>query len=268
MRINHNLSAMNTHRQLSINDTNSSKSMEKLSSGYRINRAADDAAGLSISEKMRAQIKSLTQGSRNTQDGISLAQTAEGALTEVSDMLTRAKELAVQASSGTYNTTDLAAIDAEYTELKSAIDDIATKTDFNGIKMLNAATSIDIQFGANSGDKITITGGDMQSSAIGLTGDMTSNANAKTELGAIDSAIEAVNTLRSSFGALQNHMEHTQKNLDATSENLQAAESRIRDVDMAKEMSEYTKNNILSQAATSMLAQANQQPQNVLSLLR
>lgn len=274
MRINHNLSAMNTHRQLSINDSNSSKSMEKLSSGFRINRAADDAAGLSISEKMRSQIKALNQSSRNAQDGVSLVQTAEGAMTEISDMLTRAKELMTEAANGTYNSTDIKAITKEYKELQAAIDDIAEKTTFNGIKMLDGTnvSGVSIQYGGKDGDSLTIDAVNVKSATLGLTATpdtaITTNAQAATELNLIDTAIEKVNEARSDFGAKQNRLEHTQRNLDATAENLQSAESRIRDVDMAKEMSEYTKNNILSQAATSMLAQANQQPQNVLSLLR
>ncbi|MED1791107.1 flagellin [Brevibacillus nitrificans] len=272
MRINHNLSAMNTHRQLSINDSNSSKSMEKLSSGYRINRAADDAAGLSISEKMRSQIKSLNQASRNAQDGVSLVQTAEGAMTEISDMLTRAKELMVEASNGTYNTSDIGAIASEYKALQDAIDDIAGKTTFNGINLLDGtnASGVKIQYGGKTGENLTINAVDVTVSTLGLSGgaSITTNALADTELDKIETAIGKVNKARSDFGAVQNRLEHTQRNLDATSENLQSAESRIRDVDMAKEMSEFTKNNILSQAATSMLAQANQQPQNVLSLLR
>lgn len=286
MIINHNIGAMNTHRRLSLNTENASKSMEKLSSGQRINRAADDAAGLSISEKMRSQIRGLGQASRNAQDGISLVQTAEGALNEVSDMLVRAKELAVQASSGTYNASDLKAINDEYTALKSAIDDTATKTKFNGNTLLNLTSGsttaggakgnyeVTIQIGVDKGDEVKITNGDIQAttaSGLGLsktgTG-MSSSAAAQNELAKIDTAIGKVNQLRSDYGAVQNRLEHTRNNVDTTTENLQAAESRVRDVDMAKEMMKFTKDNILTQAATSMLAQANQQPQGVLSLLR
>ncbi|MDR9506583.1 MULTISPECIES: flagellin [Brevibacillus] len=278
MRINHNLSAMNTQRQLSNNNVSAGKSMEKLSSGYRINRAADDAAGLSISEKMRAQIKSLNAASRNAQDGVSLVQTMEGALTEVSDMLTRAKEIAVQGANGTYNSADRQALKSEYDALKNAITDIAQKTNFNGIYLLKSGVSnvsTYVHYGEKAGDNLKISGGNMEATganglglSVGFSGSLGVVSGARAALGAVDSAIAKVNKLRSDFGAIQNRLEHTQKNLDTTQENLQAAESRIRDVDMAKEMMEFTKNNILSQAATSMLAQANQQPQGVLSLLR
>ncbi|OGX60623.1 MAG: flagellin [Paenibacillus sp. RIFOXYA1_FULL_44_5] len=270
MIINHNLNAMNAHRNLVFNNIQEGKSSEKLSSGYRINRAADDAAGLSISEKMRAQIKSLDQAQRNTQDGISLVQTADGAMSEVSDMLGRMKELATQASNGTYNSSDLASMDKEYTSLKSAINSIAGNTKFNGINLLNTSTgSVTIQTGDTSGNNVVVSLQDITTSTIGLsTTDLTTTANASTAMGAIDTAIGDVNTARSSFGAFQNQLEHTFNNIGATSENLQSAESRIRDTDMAKEMMNYTKYNILQQAATSMLAQANQAPQSVLQLLR
>ncbi len=258
MRINHNLSAMNTVRQMEINNGATSKSMEKLSSGLRVNRAADDAAGLSISEKMRGQIRSLDQATRNAQDGISLIQTAEGALNEVSNMLTRMKELKVQAANGTYDlTTDVSNINLELDALGAAIDKVLSDTSFNGIAMLSSGfggvTIADI----NGNATVTIN-------AITFTGGL-SNA---TDISGLDAAINQVNTDRAQYGAWQNQLEHTVNNLETTSENLSAAESRIRDVDMAQEMMNFTKNNILLQAAQSMLAQANSQPESVLQLLR
>ncbi|SCW58576.1 flagellin [Paenibacillus tianmuensis] len=268
MIINHNLNAMNAHRNLQFNNIQQGKSSEKLSSGYRINRAADDAAGLSISEKMRSQIKSLDQAKRNTQDGVSLVQTAEGAMSEVSDMLTRMKELATQAANGTYNSTDISAINNEYTKLTGAISDIAKNTKFNGISLLDSgATDVDIQTGVDSGVKVTVKLGGIKLDTLAI-GTITDQTTAKAELGKIDKAIESVNTSRSELGATQNQLEHVFNNLGATAENLQGAESRIRDTDMAKEMMSYTKFNILQQAAQSMLAQANQAPQGVLQLLR
>jgi flagellin len=253
---------------LVANNIAQGKSSEKLSSGYRINRAADDAAGLSISEKMRAQIKSLDQAQRNAQDGTSLVQTAEGAMSEVSDMLTRMKELATQGSSGTYNASDLTAMNAEYTSLKSAISNISKNTTFNGISLLAASvTTLDIQTGDIAGNTVTVSLVDL-TAATTTIGNLTDQAASQTELGVLDTAIGAVNTGRSGLGATQNQLEHTFNNLAATSENIQAAESRIRDTDMAKEMMSYTKFNILTQAATSMLAQANQAPQSVLKLLQ
>ncbi|KIL40652.1 flagellin [Gordoniibacillus kamchatkensis] len=269
MIINHNLNAMNAHRNLAYNNAQQGKSSEKLSSGYRINRAADDAAGLSISEKMRAQIRSLNQANRNTQDGVSLAQTAEGAMNEVSDMLTRMKELATQAANGTYNSTDITAINTEYQKLASSIKtDIATNTKFNGIALLNGTNNtVTIQTGDNSSDTVAIDLSNANLTTLSF-GTITNNSTARTELSAVDTAIEKVNKGRSDLGAVQNQLEHRSNNTQATTENLQAAESRIRDTDMAEEMMTYTKFNILQQAATSMLAQANQAPQGVLQLLR
>lgn len=258
MIINHNMSAMNSHRQLGVNGLNSSKNMEKLSSGKRINRAADDAAGLSISEKMRSQIRGLNQAVRNAQDGISLIQTAEGAMDEVSSMLVRMKELAVQRANGTYSTNDQANIDAEVTALKAEMTNIQTNTKFNGISVLSSSTTITIAI-THDATTITFAGGDV-ASAVSLTTGSTATD--------IDNAINSINTSRSNLGALQNRLESTVRNVSTTAENLQAAESRIRDVDMAKEMMEFTKNNILNQAAQAMLAQANQAPQGVLQLLR
>ncbi|MFC5448786.1 flagellin N-terminal helical domain-containing protein [Paenibacillus aestuarii] len=265
--INHNLSAMNAHRNLSFNDTQQSKSAEKLSSGLRINRAADDAAGLSISEKMRAQIKSLNQAERNAQDGVSLVQTAEGAMNEVSDMLTRMKELATQASNGTYNASDLAAMDNEYQKLAATItNDIPSNTKFNGINLLNGNSDVAIQTGDNSSDTVSIKLSSVNLTSISF-GSLT-GGGAASELAAVDTAIGTVNTARSELGATQNQLEHRINNIASTSENLQGAESRIRDTDMASEMMKYSKYNILQQASTSMLAQANQNPQGVLQLLR
>lgn len=259
---------MNSHRNLAFNNVQQGKSSEKLSSGYRINRAADDAAGLSISEKMRAQIKSMNQGMRNAQDGVSLVQTAEGAMNEVSDMLTRMKELATQASSSTYNASDLEAMDAEYQELVSAVGEIAASTKFNGIELLNGGGgTINIQLGGTADEKVEVDMSAIDITNLGLGG-LTDQAAAVTELAAIDTAIGTVNTARSTLGAFQNRLEHMYNNVGTTAENLQAAESRIRDTDMAAEMMKYTKFNILQQASTAMLAQANQAPQNVLQLLR
>lgn len=266
MIINHNLNAMNAHRNLTFNNISQGKSSEKLSSGYRINRAADDAAGLSISEKMRAQIRSLGQAQRNAMDGVSLVQTAEGALSEVSDMLVRMKEIATQAANGTYNDTDVSALDAEYQALATAITDIATNTAFNGITLLDGSLDKNIQTGDQSSVQVAIQ---ITTDISGLAfGSITDNASGGTEMGVIDGHIETVNGVRSALGALQNQLEHVYNNIGATTENLQAAESRIRDTDMAKEMMTYTKFNILQQAATAMLAQANQAPQGVLQLLR
>lgn len=269
MIINHNLNAMNAHRNLVYNNQMQGKSSEKLSSGFRINRAADDAAGLSISEKMRAQIKSQDQAQRNTQDGISLVQTAEGAMNEASDMLTRMKELATQANNGTYNASDLGAMDKEFQALSTAINGIANNTKFNGINVLNTTSSVSIQTGDSSTIQVSVSLSDITTSTLGLSNiGLSTTGSASSAMAAIDNAIGKVNTARSTFGAVQNQLEHTFNNLGATNENLQAAESRIRDTDMASEMMTYTKFNILQQAATAMLAQANQAPQGVLQLLR
>ena len=277
MIINHNMNAMNAHRNMGVNNNNAAKAMEKLSSGLRINRAGDDAAGLAISEKMRGQIRGLDQASRNAQDGISLIQTAEGALNETTNILQRMRELSVQAANDTNATTDRQAIKTELTALRSEISRIAETTKFNGKGIINSGAStvsLNIQVGANSGETITIALANMNASAIGVASSLVSDigdgtaGNANKLTSAIDKALVNVSTQRAKFGAIQNRLEHTIKNVDNTSENLQAAESRVRDVDMAKEMMNYSKNNILNQAAQSMLAQANQQPQNVLNLLR
>lgn len=271
MRINNNLSAMNTYRQLTINNTNTSKSLEKLSSGFRINRAGDDAAGLSISEKMRGQIRGLNQASRNAQDGISLIQTAEGALNETHAILQRMRELAVQASNDTNVTADRTAIKDELDQLAAEISRIAGETEFNTQKLIAASGTYNFQVGANSGQVITLTITSMAATDLGVDAAnlvVSNYASATHTIETINTAIESVSVMRSKLGAYQNRLEHTITNLDTGAENLQAAESRIRDVDMAKEMMEFTKNNILNQAATAMLAQANQLPQGVLQLLR
>ncbi|MEK5059513.1 flagellin [Paenibacillus sp. FSL H7-0326] len=256
MIINHNIPAVNTHRNMGLNNTAASKNMEKLSSGLRINRAADDAAGLSISESMRGQIRGLEQSQRNAQDGISFVQTAEGAMNEVSSMLTRMKELNVQKDSGTYSTEDKANIDQELDQLGDQIDEIMTKTTFNGISITAGAT-------------ITVNDKATSKIAIGsITTTSFSGLGSTATLASVEDAIKAVSTERAKLGAVQNRLEYTSNNLGTTVENLTAAESRIRDTDMAKEMVALSKNNILLQASQSMLAQANSQPQGVLSLLR
>ncbi|TQR32185.1 flagellin [Lysinibacillus sphaericus] len=270
MRIQHNISALNTHRNLSFNNTEASKNLEKLSSGYKINRAGDDAAGLAISEKMRGQIRGLDMATKNAQDSVSLIQTAEGALNETHAILQRMRELAVQSANDTNVSTDRDALQKEVDALTSEITRISTDTEFNTQKLLNSSFKGKVfHIGANKGQNITLTIKDMGAKGVGVSGvkiDKQSAAN--TAISTINKALETVSTQRSALGAVQNRLEHTINNLGATSENLTAAESRIRDTDMAKEMMGFTKNNILMQAAQSMLAQANQQPQGVLQLLR
>ncbi|NLG53412.1 MAG: flagellin [Clostridiales bacterium] len=270
MRINNNLMAMNTTRQLGINSENSSKSMEKLSSGYRINRAGDDAAGLAISEKMRAQIRGLNRAARNAQDGISLIQTTEGALGEAQNIMQRMRELAVQGASGTLTDDDAAEIGKEYDALKAELEDIAKNTDFNGIRMLaNGADDVTLQVGANAGETMTVTAFDLETEIEALAQATIDTVTlAAAEIPLLDVAIKNVFGARAQLGAEQNRLEYKIKNLNTGSENLQAAESRIRDVDMASEMVNFTKNDILQQAAMAMLAKANQAPQGVLQLLR
>jgi flagellin len=273
LRINTNVEAFNTHRQLVGSADKMAKSMERLSSGYRINRASDDAAGLAISEKMRGQIGGLAQAQRNAQDGVSLVQTGEGALTEVHSMLQRVRELRVQYGNDTLNATDKTAIRAEVAQLATEIGTIKANTKFNGTQLLNAAGTVNLQVGANDNESITITTSDL----VGGTGmtEVVASATTASDAGFvaltlddIDTAIQEVSTKRSDFGAVQNRLEHRLANLGSYQENLIAAESRIRDVDMAEEMVKFTKSQILQQAGTSMLAQANQAPQSVLSLLR
>lgn len=270
MVVQHNLTAMNANRQLGVTTSAQAKSTEKLSSGYRINRASDDAAGLSISEKMRSQIRGLDQASSNAQDGVSLIQTAEGALNEAHSILQRMNELAVKAANDTNQSIDRSAIQQEIGALASEITRIADTTQFNKQELLDGSFSAkNLQVGANAGQKITIAIDAMNASALGVASlDMASYGTASSAITLIQSAINSVSGQRSALGALQNRLEHTIANLDTTSENTQAAESRIRDVDMAAEMVEYSKNSILSQAGQSMLAQANQATQGVLSLLQ
>src|SRR5215207_9332038 len=320
LRIQNNVEAFNTHRQLTATGVAASKSMEKLSSGYRINRAADDAAGLAISEKMRGQIGGLAQAQRNAQDGISLVQTAEGAMAEVHSMLQRVRDLKVQFSNGTLSSSDQDAIASEVLALGKEMRNIVGQTTFNGKALFGAAATVSFQVGANDGETVTTTAINLDPAASGATdadadGDYTdvgdvyaaglydvfnavfnggadrttaqikdrlsgvdSNADgdygdggaevAPLTLAMVDNAIKNVSSARSQLGAVQNRLEHRLNNLATYQENLVASESRIRDVDMAKEMTSFTKFNILQQAGTSMLAQANQAPQNILSLLR
>ncbi|NEY72257.1 flagellin Hag [Bacillus mesophilus] len=314
MRINHNIAALNTHRQLNSASTAQSKSMEKLSSGLRINRAGDDAAGLAISEKMRGQIRGWDQASRNAQDGISLIQTAEGALNETHSILQRMRELAVQSANDTNTGTDRGEIQKEINQLTSEINRIGNTTEFNTQKLLNGTKStttnaVNFQIGANGLQSMSVAIGDMRSAALTVatsgaatgttiningtaasvtytTGttmvvtngtnntavqralDVSTHKNATVAVEVFNKAIQTVSAERSKLGASQNRLEHTINNLGTSAENLTAAESRIRDVDMAKEMMTQTKSSILSQAAQAMLAQANQQPQGVLQLLR
>lgn len=269
MRINNNIMALNAHRQLAINQSNSAKSMEKLSSGYRINRAGDDAAGLAISEKMRAQIRGLKQASRNAQDGISLIQTAEGALNESHAILQRMRELAVQSANDTNVDDDRAALQKEVKALIEELDRIGKNTEFNTQKLLDGTfTAKLIHIGANIGQTLTIGINNMTADGLGVSGvEISSQTDADTAIATIDDAIKKLSEERSQLGAWQNRLEHTIANLNNARENLQAAESRIRDVDMAEEIMAFTKNNILQQAATAMLAQANLAPQSVLQLL-
>ena len=269
MVVQHNLSAANTNRQLGITTNGLQKSTEKLSSGYKINRAADDAAGLSISEKMRNQIRGLNKASDNAQDGISLVQTAEGALNEVHSMLQRMSELAVQAANDTNQTVDKNALEAEVTQLQTEIKRVGSTTQFNKMNILDGTfTAKNLQVGANANQTISVS----ISALSGVTSEAlathVSGAAAQSAITSIQSSITKLSTLRSKLGAIQNRLEHTVANLDNISENTQSAESRIRDTDMAEEMVQYSKNNILQQAGQSMLAQANQANQGVLSLLQ
>jgi len=269
MVVQHNLTAMNANRQLGITAGNQAKATEKLSSGYRINRAGDDAAGLSISEKMRSQIRGLDKASSNAQDGISLIQTAEGALNEAHAILQRMNELSTQAANDTNTSADRTAIKKEIDALVSELDRIASTTQFNTMNLLDGSfTGKNLQVGALEGQTIGISIVAMNASAIGITDvAVDTNANAGATMTKVQAAIEKVSAQRSSLGAIQNRLEHTIANLDTTSENTQAAESRIRDTDMAEQMVDYSKNSILAQAGQSMLAQANQSTQGVLSLL-
>lgn len=275
MRVQNNIMAMNAYRNYNNNTSALSKNLEKLSSGYAINRAGDDAAGLSISEKMRAEITGLNVAQDNAQDGISLIQTAEGALSEVHDMLNRMYELASKAENGTYNDTNRAEMNKEMQELKSEINRIASTTKFNDKTLLNAAqgavSAIDLKIGAgtDTNNTLTVSISGANATALGInTIQADTAANATGALTNIQAAIDTVSSIRGTLGANQNRLEHTINNLSATEENLQNAESAIRDTDVAEEMMAYTKNNILIQSAQAMLAQSNQVPQGVLQLLQ
>ncbi|ARA98467.1 MULTISPECIES: flagellin [Geobacillus] len=277
MRINHNIQALNAYRNLAANQSSISKNLERLSSGLRINRAADDAAGLAISEKMRSQIRGLQMAERNALDAISLIQTAEGALNEVHSILQRMRELAVQAANGTNQDTDREALDSEFQQLKAAIDQIGKDTQFNTMKILDSDQNnikIQIQIGPNNGQTLTMSWKKQLTDSLGENKVDISDLSikevedAQKAIGRLDKAIVSVSQSRSKMGAYQNRLEHTINNLTAATENLTSAESRIRDTDMAMEMAEFTKNNILTQAAQAMLAQSNQLPQGILQLLK
>src|SRR3954447_17616781 len=265
LRINTNVEAFNAHRQLSTTSDKLGKSMERLSSGYRINRAADDAAGLAISEKLQGQIGGLDQAQRNAQDAISLVQTAEGNLQEVHSMLQRVRELAVQYKNGSLSTNDRAAIQSEVNMLGSEVERIGASAQFNGILLLSSAANITFQVGAQDGEVITVTTISLGSSASPTVFQLTATG---MDISEIDAAIDQISAQRAQFGAVQNRLEHTLSNLAVYQENLTASESRIRDVDMAAEMVNFTKLQILQQSGTAMLAQANQTPQSVLQLLK
>jgi flagellin len=275
MRVQHNMTALNANRQLGITVNDVAKSTEKLSSGYRVNRAGDDAAGLTISEKMRGQIRGLQRASKNAQDGVSLIQTAEGALNEIHSVVQRMRELVVQASNDTNVTADRSAIAQELNRLSSEVDRITSQTEFNTMKLLNG--SFDgkcLQVGANTNQLMQISISNMDTTALSITVAQIGNvvsantaASISKLISVVDAALTKVSTQRSALGAIQNRLEHTIANADNVAENTQAAESRIRDVDMADEMVKFSKNNILQQAGQSMLAQANQATQGVLSLL-
>ncbi len=266
LRINHNIEAMNAHRQLVGTNEKIKKAMERLSSGYRINRGGDDAAGLGISERMRAQIRGLAQAQRNTQDGISMVQTAEGSLAEVHAMLQRVRELAVQYKNGSLGANDRAAISSEVEQLGAEIERIGKQAEFNGIKLLNQNQTITFQVGANDGDVIGVATISLSAAVGTLALALTPGSNA--DLAELDNALSAISQQRAIFGAVQNRFEHTLSAMAVYQENLVAAESRIRDVDMAEEMVNLTKEQILMQAGQAMLAQANQAPSSVLRLLQ
>jgi flagellin len=274
LRIYNNVEAANAHRVLNSTNNQLSKSMERLSSGLRINRAADDAAGLAVSEVMRSQIRGMNVAQRNAQDGVSMVQVADGALGNVGDMLQRIRDLAVQASNGTLTDSQRSNLNAEVQQVLSEINTTGSNTEFNGIRILSgsvaaAASAVTLQVGANGGQAIAFTIGTVGTTALTLSGLSVSFATAASAaIASIDAAIGAVTTQRANLGAIQNRLEQTINRLGVTSENLQAAESRIRDADMASEMIAFTKNQILQQSGMAMLSQANSAPQSVLSLLR
>jgi flagellin len=272
IRINTNISSLNTQRHLARSSTEFQKSMEKLSSGLRINRAGDDAAGLAISEGLKSDIRALDQASRNAADGISLVQTGEGSLDEVSSILLRMKELSEQSLNGTLSNTDRGYLNNEFSALKSEIDRISDATEFNGVKLLdgNGGTiSIQVGIGTGTSDKVDVNIGTARDTAtLGLSATIDSASGAGVAMGQIDTAISTVTSARSDFGAIQNRLESSIRNINMTSENLAAANSRIRDVDIAKETSRMTSYQILQQAGVSMLAQANTSTSLAMSLLR
>lgn len=278
MIINHNVSAMNSYKNLTEVNTKINSSLEKLSSSRRINRAGDDAAGLAISEKMRGQIKGLAQATRNAQDGISLIQTAEGALNETHSILQRMRELAVQSGNDTNTTADRSQLQKEMNQLRQEVDRIAETTEFNTRTLMTgsfSATGLRFHVGANSGQFVSLKFNSMRASALGVSGtqsslalSITSATSADSAITTLDTALEKVSTQRAKFGATQNRLEHTINNLRTANQNLSSSESRIRNVDMAKEVVNFSKNQIISQAGTSMLAQANAMPQNMLQLIQ
>ncbi len=271
IRVNTNIGSLNTQRHLYNTTTRFQKSMEKLSSGLRINRAGDDAAGLAISEGLKADIRALEQASRNAADGVSLVQVGEGALDEVSNILVRMKELAEQSLNGTLSDSERAYLDSEYTALTSEIDRISDATEFNGVKLLDGSgSSVDVQVGIGSAatDRVAVDLSDnMDSSTLGTSTAIDTASNAQSAIAEIDAAISTVSSKRADFGAIQNRLESSIRNIGMTAENLSAANSRIRDVDVAKETSVMTSNQILQQAGVSILAQANMTSGLALSLL-
>lgn len=274
LSVYNNVEAQNAHRLLANTGSQLNKSMERLSSGLRINRAADDAAGLAVSEGMRSQIRGMNVASRNAQDGVSMVQVADGALGNVGDMLQRVRDLAVQASNGTLTDAQRTNLDTEVQQILTEIGKTGTDTEFNGLKILagsvaTAASAVTLQVGANASQSIAFTIATVSTSDLGISGIAVSTAaSATAAIASLDAAISTVTTSRANLGAIQNRLEHTINRLGMTSENLQAAESRIRDADMASEMIDFTKHQILQQSGMAMLAQANQSPQSVLSLLR
>jgi flagellin len=272
MRINHNITAMNAYRNSVQTNERLNKTMEKLSSGQRINRAGDDAAGLAISEKMRGQVKGLAMATKNAQDGISMIQTAEGALNESHAIIQRMRELAVQSANDTNTGEDREKLQLEVGQLVEELDRIGNTTEFNTRVLMNGdyeGDGVIFHIGANKDQNVELEFKDMRSDALGVNGvDMTTQESANEAIATIDTALEGISGERAKYGAMQNRLEHTINNLRVSGENLQAAESRIRDADMASEMVSLNKDKIISQSGTAMLAQANTQPQSVLQLLR
>jgi len=270
LRINTNIEAFNAHRNLVQTENQMSTAMERLSSGFRINRAADDAAGLAISEKLQTQVGGLDQAQRNAQDAVSLVQTGEGAMAEVQAMLQRVRDLAVEYNNGTLGAQDKAAITSEVAQLCAEISDIGQQTAFNGIQLLEGGATITFQVGANDGQTISFTGVELfgSGSSFEVDSGIFNWSGSTIVLASIDAAIDNVSMARSLFGSVQNRLDHTLNNLATYEQNLQSSESSIKDVDMASEMTQFTKLQILEQAGTAMLAQANSSPQSVLKLLQ